>query len=106
MKRSRRGLLLLLGMLLVPQPQSHGIAPDDKDDPVPVVPKLERGLTPDQVRDRVGPPKHVSRQILYHRYLEQWTYEAPAATRVTFDCPRGQKPQLLGTMTLTTGKGR
>jgi hypothetical protein len=63
--------------------------------PLPPFAKLKPGLTPEQVRRMVGAPKHVARQILYHRYREQWIYDAPTPVRLTFDCPRGQKPQLL-----------
>lgn len=57
--------------------------------------KLRRGMTPEQVRQLVGAPKRIARQILYHRYREQWLYDAPIPIRLTFDCPRGQKPELL-----------
>ena len=57
--------------------------------------KLERGMSPEQVRQLVGVPKHIARQIFYHHYREQWHYEAAVPVRLTFDCPRGQKPQLL-----------
>lgn len=64
-------------------------------DPVPDFTKLKRGMTPEQVRQLVGAPKQIARQILYHRYREQWVYDASVPVRLTFDCPRGQKPQLL-----------
>ncbi len=70
-------------------------ADGDKEDAIEPFANLERGMTSEQVRKRLGAPKHIARQILYHRYLEQWIYEAPRAVRLTFDCPRGQKPQLL-----------
>lgn len=57
--------------------------------------KLERGMTPEEVFRLVGSPKQIARQIFYHRYREQWMYEVPLRARVTFDCVRGQKPQLL-----------
>jgi hypothetical protein len=57
--------------------------------------KLKPGMTPEQVRQTVGAPKHISRQILYHRYREQWTFDPPLSVRLTFDCPRGEMPQLL-----------
>lgn len=58
--------------------------------------KLKPGMSPEQVRRIVGaPPKHIARQILYHRYREQWVYETSSPIRLTFDCPRGQTPQLL-----------
>jgi hypothetical protein len=57
--------------------------------------RLERGMTAEQVRALVGPPKRIARQLLYHRHLEQWVYEQPYPVRLTFDCLRGQKPQLL-----------
>ncbi len=57
--------------------------------------KLQRGMTPEQVRSLVGSPKRISRQFFYHRYREQWVYDAPVSIRLTFDCWRGQKPELL-----------
>jgi hypothetical protein len=57
--------------------------------------KLERGMTPEQVRRQVGAPKRIARQILYHRYREQWLYDTPSPICLTFDCPRGQMPELL-----------
>jgi hypothetical protein len=53
------------------------------------------GMTPDEVRRRLGPPRRVARQVLYRRYLEQWVYDGPDAVRIEFDCPRGQRPQVL-----------
>jgi hypothetical protein len=52
-------------------------------------------MTPDQVRQMIGPPNHVARQILYHRYLEQWVYNPPDSLRAEFDFPRGQPARLL-----------
>lgn len=52
------------------------------------------GLTPQQVALLLGPPAHVCRQILYHRYLEQWVYDSTFSVRLLFDCPRGQEPRL------------
>ena len=62
--------------------------------------KLQRGMTPEQVREQVGPPKRIARQLLYHRHVEQWIYDQPVAVRLQFDCPRGQKPQLIGKQVL------
>lgn len=70
-------------------------AAENKEDAGGGFPKLQRGMTMQQVRNRLGTPKHVVRQILYHRYLEQWIYQEPLDIRLTFDCPRGRKPQLL-----------
>jgi hypothetical protein len=41
------------------------------------------------------PPQHASRQVLYHRYLEQWVYDHPYFIRIEIDHRRGQKPQIL-----------
>ena len=62
---------------------------------VPAFDKLQRGMTLEQVREQVGPPKRIVRQILYHRHIEQWIYDQPVAARLQFDCLRGQKPQLV-----------
>src|ERR1700722_5188275 len=55
----------------------------DPDRPLPEVERLQRlefvrpGLTAEQVRQVLGAPKRVARQILYLRYFEQWVYDAP-----------------------------
>jgi hypothetical protein len=51
------------------------------------------GMTADEVRRLYGPPRSVARQILYGRYLEQWTYDSPAV-RVEFDWRKGQPKQI------------
>ncbi len=86
--------LAWLVVLALVQPADPGPAPlPRKPLTVAECQPLQR-LTLDQVRDRLGPPHHVSRQILRHRYLEQWTYEHPWRIRVEFDY-RGPQPQLL-----------
>jgi hypothetical protein len=62
--------------------------------------KLQRGLSFDRVRDLLGPAHRVARQILSHRSLEQWVYGPPYDFRLEFDCPRGQKAQLLSVHSL------
>jgi hypothetical protein len=64
-------------------------------EPAPAFAQLEPGMTAEQVRQRVGSPKRIARQILYHRHLEQWIYDQPSPARLLFDCPRGEKPQLV-----------
>jgi hypothetical protein len=76
-----------------------------KGEAAPAFDKLRRGMTPEQVREIVGAPKRLSRQILYHRYLEQWIYDTPVPVHLTFDCPRGRKPQLLSLHGLPVEKG-
>lgn len=56
--------------------------------------RLKVGMTPDEVTKHVGPPARVSRQVYQLRYQEQWHYHRPEPMRLTFDCQRGQKPQL------------
>lgn len=68
---------------------------DEREDAKPAFAKLNLGMAPEQVRQLIGDPKYKARQILYHRYREQWTYDAPHPIRLTFDCPRGEVPQLL-----------
>lgn len=67
--------------------------------------RLQRGMTPEQVRQHVGAPKRIARQILYHRHVEQWVYDSPKAARLQFDCRRGQKPLLLWVSIPTAEKG-
>ncbi len=65
--------------------------------------KLAR-LTPEQLRRQLGPPLHVNRQILSHRYLEQWLYEQPYLVRVEVDYVRGRKAYLLSVQPLMPPK--
>ncbi len=78
-------LLLLFGGLVL-------VLPPDREPPaLPNRPltKVEceplTRLTPDQLRQRLGQPRHISRQILKYRYLEQWTYEEPYRVLVEID---------------------
>jgi hypothetical protein len=98
LSRAQRFALSFLAALAAQVPFLCGAAKEtnkDGDDPAPAFAKLERGMTPEQVRQLVGAPKQIARQILYHRYREQWIYDPPISVRLTFDCRRGQKPQLL-----------
>jgi hypothetical protein len=94
-------LFLVVGMsvFLIFGPSSPAREEDkkeeNKEELVQAFAKLERGMTLEQVRAKVRPPKRIARQFLYHRYLEQWIYDQPSSVRLTFDCPRGQKPHLL-----------
>jgi hypothetical protein len=102
MRRAQRCARLLLAILVLALAlfrssvagfREH--AGKGQDSPLQAFATLKRGMTPEQVRQRVGAPKHIARQLLYHRYREQWIYDAPNSVRLTFDCRRGQKPQLL-----------
>src|SRR5262249_34865165 len=57
-------------------------------------PDLPDGLTPDQVRARIGAPAPVGRQLPPPRLVEQWPSAAPLTLLLTFACPRGQPPRL------------
>jgi len=52
------------------------------------------GMTAGDVRQKLGMPARVSRQILYHRHLEQWIYSAPIDLRLEFRCLPGQEARL------------
>jgi hypothetical protein len=57
--------------------------------------QLHRGMTSEEVGKRLGKPRRTARQILFHRYLEQWLYDEPRSLRLEFDCRRGQQPLLI-----------
>lgn len=112
MQRIRTGALLLLAASLLfvsfhAERAGAGSADDrNPKEPVQDFAKLKRGMTPEEVRQWVGTPQRVAREILYHRYREQWLYETPRPIRLTFECLRGQKPQLLAVPALPNEKGR
>jgi hypothetical protein len=94
MSRALGSFLVLLALSLVQQA-------DQGQPPLPNHPltladcqPLARS-TPDQLRDRLGLAPHISRQVLYHRVVEQWTYDNPWMVRVEIDYPRGRQPRVL-----------
>lgn len=68
------------------------------------LPRLRTGMPPGEVRNLLGLPDRVARQILDGRYLEQWTYIDPPSTWVEFNCPKGKDPYLVTVQ--YPGKGR
>jgi hypothetical protein len=66
--------------------------------------KKDKNLSPDKVSELLGKPQRKSRQILYRRHIEQWTYDPPLALCVEFDCVLGQKPRLLSVHLLSRRK--
>jgi hypothetical protein len=101
-RRNGMLLVLLVGGLWLPAGQllsrggadaPAGLKPPDR----PLTPERCHQLsrwTPEEVRKLLGPPRHISRQLLYHRYLEQWLYEQPYQVRVEVDFTRGKQPHL------------
>ena len=92
---------VLAGCLAVPTGLS-GEPFRAETDPHDKVAQLRPGMTAAQVRDLVGQPRHVARQILYARYLEQWTYDDPIGVRIEFDWRKGQERQILTVQPLST----
>ncbi len=92
----RHGLLTLLVLAAV-----IPLAGDGRRGRAAELEKLRPGLSQAEVRQLLGPPQHVARQILYRRYLEQWLYDGPNAVRIEFDCVRGKEPQILTVHPLT-----
>src|SRR5262249_48869268 len=67
-------------------------------------PPVQRGQTAAEVRQRLGPPVRVSRQILFRRPLEQWHYDAPRPLRVEFNCVRGEEPYVCSVLQLSPSR--
>jgi hypothetical protein len=98
-----RGLAVCLASVLMiwpavaEEPRAGGPLKADAD-----LQKKLQGMTAEQTRALLGPPKHVARQVLSARYVEQWTYEAPAVC-VEFDWRKGQEKQIQTVHLLTNG---
>ncbi len=102
-KWSIAGCLLLVGLAsAAPSPDAD--PPPTEVDRAQRLAAVEPGLSPEQVRRLIGAPHNVSRQILYHRCLEQWLYASPYSVRLDFDCPRGQEPRLLSVHPLNAAR--
>lgn len=63
-------------------------------DPV-AMPDPAVGMSAAEVRKLLGPPKRIARQILYRRYLEQWTFDAPIPRVIELECVKGQDPRVV-----------
>ena len=50
-------------------------------------------IAPEQVRRAFGKPRRIARQILYQRYLEQWSFDETVPLRLEFDFVAGQPPR-------------
>jgi hypothetical protein len=50
--------------------------------------------TPDDVHLLLGPPPRISRQMVYRRALEQWTYEMPLPLCINWQAAAGQEMQM------------
>ncbi len=85
--------LVLLGVFAWAA-EPHQLKPDPA--------RLHQGMTATEVRNLLGPPKHTARQILYGRYLEQWTYDGPTPVRIEFDWRKGQEKQILTVQPLSS----
>jgi hypothetical protein len=57
--------------------------------------KVRIGMKPAEVLQLLGKPKHIGRQILYRRYLEQWVYDHPAPLWIDFECVKGQEAHVV-----------
>jgi hypothetical protein len=102
--------LLALSAALVPARSATELPPLDPARPLSESERTQRlaevqpGLAPDAVQRLIGAPRSTCRQILYHRYLEQWLYDSPFSVRLEFDCLRGQEPRLLSVQSIGSAK--
>jgi len=107
-----RRALLLLGLLLAGVGAAHTAAPEPSPDAEARRMQRERlrrmsekelegffrGKNPREVREEIGPPQRVARQVFYQGQLEQWVYEG--ICRVDFLRPLGKEPQFQGVHSL------
>jgi hypothetical protein len=50
--------------------------------------------SPAEVRELLGPPQQILRQVLYRRYVEQWHYDTPLTLCVVLHALKGQEPRV------------
>ena len=60
--------------------------------------QIERQMPAARVRQFLGPPNRIARQVLFRRHLEQWIYDAPLAVRVEFFCVPGEEARVLNVL--------
>lgn len=79
------GFLLAVSFVAVEGFPASGREPGDR---------LRSGMTPQQVREVLGPPRKISREVILHRAIEQWHYTNPSR-RLTFEIYRGRQARLV-----------
>ena len=50
---------------------------------------IRRGMTMAEVKQVLQSPKHVTREVLFRRFIEEWHYDEPACW-IEFNCVRGE----------------
>jgi hypothetical protein len=70
--------------------------PEEPDGPIRRIVRGLRGAarTPAEVRELLGPPRQVLRQVLYRRCVEQWHYDTPLTLCVVLVGVKGQIPRV------------
>jgi hypothetical protein len=53
-------------------------------------------MTATEVRQLLGSPKRVTRQVVFRRHVEQWVYDTPTPCRVELLCERGEEGTVRG----------
>lgn len=71
-----------------------GAGPPAKPDPATNLVMVQPGMGMARVRELLGDPDRVSRQVLFRRHIEQWAYPGSPSPRVEFDCPRNGEPRV------------
>jgi hypothetical protein len=62
---------------------------------------VQMGQTAVQVRQKLGPPARMSRQILFRRHIDQWHYDAPQPLVIEFNCVYGAEPYVCSILQLS-----
>jgi hypothetical protein len=102
MRRALPLLLLLVGLGSLPAAAEPRDPPEEGWEAETVPEGLRSGMPAADVIQRLGPPQHVARQVLYGRWVEQWTYDKPPAVRIVFDWRKGQEKQIQTVQPLST----
>ena len=60
--------------------------------------------TPTEVRELLGAPRLVLRQVLYRRVIEQWHYDTPLSLCVVLEAIKGQMPRVQAVLAPSANK--
>jgi hypothetical protein len=80
-------------LLLVPPPPARTLEPAAETAVVVPAPldRVRRGMTATEVRQLLGAPKRITREVVFRRHVEQWVYDMPAPCRVELLVERGEE---------------
>jgi hypothetical protein len=85
-------VFLLAPLLSISAAPPEKVTPAERQENIS---RVKTGMTAAEASKLLGAADVTSRQILYRRYVEQWSYDSPQGLWIELDCVKGQHPRVV-----------